>query len=79
MRRVLAPCLALIALLGCAALTSQDRIEVATYEGQQMACIADNAGDEAAIDECRARVARQWDAQWNARFDGGFSDAGGDR
>jgi hypothetical protein len=58
-------------LTGCASLTAQDKTEVATYEGEQMACIAASPKDKTAIDACRAKVRAHWCADWSARFDGG--------
>ncbi len=65
-----------VVLFACAHLTSQDKAELATREGEEMACIAAHSGDGPAIDACRAAVKAKWDAAWNQRFDGGFGKGG---
>lgn len=57
--------------VACAALSAQDKGDLAQYEAQQGACIAATPHDKAAIDACRAKVKAQWCAQWAARFDAG--------
>lgn len=55
---------------GAAQLTPQDNSELAQYQAEQVACLANP--DKASIDACRAAVKAKWDHTWNQRFDGGF-------
>lgn len=61
----------LVAIAGCTHLTKQDQSEIATYAGEQSACVAATPSDKAAIDSCRAAVKAKWCAQWADRFEAG--------
>ena len=65
--------------LGCGGskLTAQDETDIAAYTAQQEACVAALTPSKASIDACRAKVKLAWASKWNAEFEGGFSDAGG--
>ncbi len=57
---------------GCAHLTAQDQSELLEYKTRQEACVLANPGNQVAIELCRAAVKQDFNARWNARFDGGF-------
>lgn len=58
----------LVSLAACAHLSQQDKTELATYEGEQSACIAAFHDNKAALDDCRSKVQAKWCAIWKQRF-----------
>lgn len=50
-------------------LSTKDQTDVATYAGEQSACVAATPGDKAAIDSCRTVVKERWCAHWRGTFD----------
>jgi len=55
-----------------AALTQQDKTELAEFEGELHACLLAHPQDKPSQDDCIARVKSFWHKRWNDRFDGGF-------